>query len=523
MFKNMLKRSWLSTIRKPSRTIIMLILLFVMANMLLATISIKKSVQSSMDYAKQKLGGIVYLQADAAAMQKKVEAAVQAGKTPSITAPTINKSLADGIAKSQYIKDYTYSVTASGNASGFKTVTTTQNAREQQFQKALDNAKSQASKATKDFNNAKDNFNQGAGSSGSSSGQGQGRPFGGMRRFAFNFDLNISDPTLTQGDTTIQGINNFNYVSGVESGSISLLQGKTYDANTKNPAIISSEVATTNKLKVGSKITLKTVSDSKTITLTVVGIYKATSTNFDYNTLYTNIKGVESFMTAAQIKKETLSNVKFYLTSAIQKDAFLKETAKKYPNITKDGLKLDVDDSTYQTMVGPIENVGSFATTIMWLVIIAAVVIITLIVVMNVKERRYEMGVLMSLGAKRTNIMAQIFLELVIVATLAFILSIGTGQVLANKMGDALMKQQVTTTQQTNQNNGRGNGGGGFVRMMRGNNNDVQQIKTIDVNPDITDYGILFGAGYLILIFAMVIPSINILRYQPKTILTGKE
>ena len=40
MFKNMIKRSWLSTIRKPSRGIILISILFVMANLMLATIAI---------------------------------------------------------------------------------------------------------------------------------------------------------------------------------------------------------------------------------------------------------------------------------------------------------------------------------------------------------------------------------------------------------------------------------------------------------------------------------------------------
>jgi len=59
MFKNMLKRSWLSIRRKPSRSAILIVILIVMANMLLATVAIKNSVAKSTQYAKEQIGGTV--------------------------------------------------------------------------------------------------------------------------------------------------------------------------------------------------------------------------------------------------------------------------------------------------------------------------------------------------------------------------------------------------------------------------------------------------------------------------------
>src|SRR5690606_9618525 len=114
----------------------------------------------------------------------------------------------------------------------------------------------------------------------------------------------------------------------------------------------------------------------------------------------------------------------------------------------EDNLNLDIDDSSYQTMVGPIEHVGSFAVTILWIVIAATVAIITLIVVINVKDRRYEMGVLLSVGAKKGNILGQIFIELIVVGTIGFLLSLGTSQMLAQKMGENLLQQQITSSQE---------------------------------------------------------------------------
>jgi putative ABC transport system permease protein len=484
MFKNMLKRSWLSTIRKPSRTIIVGLILFVMANMLLATVAIQNSVKQSTEYAKEKLGGTVSLTADATKMRNNMEAARKSGQTGTAVAtiPKISEDLAKKVAQSQYLKDFTYSITTSANADSYKVVQTAQNEREQQFKGALDDAAKQTKGQTRNFNN----------------------------------------PMMNQGDTSIQGINSYNFIGEVGAGNMSIVDGDAFNESTTDGAIISQDLANANSLKVGDPISFKTTGDSpKEISLKVTGIYVVTSDNFNNNAIYTNIETAKKFLTDDQLKNLNVNNVQYFLNSANDKDAFLKESAAKYPEIAQNNLTLDVDDSNYQTMVGPIENVGSFATTVFWIVVVAAVVIITLIVVINVKDRRYEMGVLLSLGSKKIYIIGQVFIELAIVGAVAFLASFGTSQIVAQKMGEEMLSQQVTESNKTAQNpatSGRG-------MMPRGQqaSRKTTEIEKINVSAGPSEYLTLVGFGYLILIIAMILPSINILRYQPKTILTGKE
>ena len=518
MFKNMVKRSWLSIKRKPSRSIILVVVLFVMANMLLATIAIKNSVSSATKYAKEQIGGTVYLQPDTTALRAAQEKSSSSSTTSTtkITAPTISEDLAKGIANSPYIKDYTYSVVTSANADGYTVVQTAQNEREQQFKSALDNAKNQTQEQVDQFNSSRDSFNkeQSSGSSSRKTGEGSSR-------FNFNFNLNFSDPSLTRGDTAIQGVNSFAFISDVENGNMKIVDGKSFDESTKNGVVISKELADANSLKVGSTIKFKTTATAANeLSFTVVGIYENSTEDFNTNTVYTNITSAKQFMTDDQLKNLSLQNVRYYLTSAEDKDAFLTAAEKKY-NLSSKYLKLDIDDSSYETMVGPIEHVGSFATTVFWIVAAATVAIITLIVVINVKDRRYEMGVLLSLGAKRMNIIGQIFIELIVVGTIGFVLSLGTSHFIAQKMGDALLAQQVASSKTAAADPTEQRGAN--ARPGRFNQTETKQIDTINVSAGIAEYALLFGIGYLILVVAMIFPSINMLRYQPKTILAGKE
>jgi len=486
-----------------------------------------------MEAAKEKLGGVVYLSIDTTELRNQAQAAMQATTAPSaspqpITTPApVTEAMVQSIASSGYLKGYTYTIGSSANANGFNDVTTSQNQNAQQYQQAFQNAQSQMQQQQNAFNNARSQFNrQGASGDSSSSTDSSGdgsaggaRTYGGggvgFRMFNFSLNFNLSDPSLTRGNMTISGTNYFAYLADVQAGTLSLVTGDDFGASKQ--VIISQAVASANNLTVGDTINLDTTGSTvSTISFTICGIYTSSDQNFDNNTIYMSWDDAKLFLDDPS--NITVSNVAFYLTSAANKDAFLEEQTSNIPS----GYTLNVDDTAYQTMVGPIQNVGSFAGTIMWIVISAAVIIITLMIAINVKDRRYEMGVLMSLGAKRKNILAQLLVELIIVATIGFALSTISSNYIANWASTTLLNQQITQTQTEQTNNNGPNGARGFTAIMNSNSN-AQPIKKIDVNPNVTDYLILFGSGYLIILISLIIPSLNVLRLQPKTILTGKE
>ncbi|MDR1032598.1 MAG: ABC transporter permease [Candidatus Nomurabacteria bacterium] len=495
----MLKRSALSTVRKPSRTVILALILFVMANLMLSTIAIKGAVGESIKYAKETLGGVVYLQPDMESMRSEMSAGSSMSSQDMTSThqrmerPSIDVEAAKSLADSKYVKDYTYSVQASANASNYTLIETEESSMRSELQNRM----------------------------------GQNRPEGTDGAGGFSF---------TRGDTQVIGINSFAFISDVETGNMKLSSGEIFDESTADGVMISADLANANNLKSGSEIKLKTTSDETEVVLKVVGIYDNTNDSYDPNTIYGNIDVASKFISTEDDANVGVQSVKYYLVNAEDKDAFIAEATAKYPNMADDYLKLDIDTSAYDQMIGPIESVGSFATTILWIVIVASVVIITLIVTINVKDRRYEMGVLMSLGASKVNILGQVLLELVVVGTVAFALSVVPSAFIASAMGDGLLKQQISMSEQTeNQGFGRGESagparggaGGGFGGMQSGAigqaNTQVDTVDEINVSASVTDYAVLFAAGYAVLILAMVLPTANVLRFEPKTILTGKE
>ena len=55
-------------------------------------------------------------------------------------------------------------------------------------------------------------------------------------------------------------------------------------------------------------------------------------------------------------------------------------------------------------MISSIEGVAKFSNTVLVIVVIASIVVISLMVINSLKDRNYEIGVLLSLGEKRKKI-----------------------------------------------------------------------------------------------------------------------
>ena len=504
MFRNMLKRSWLSIRRKLGRTIILTLIFFIMANLVLAAITVKTAVNAQMDYAKSTLGGTVAIQADMNAIREKQNAEIESGTDRremfrEMVQPAVDVETANEIASySEYVKDYSYEISVSANSNNLETVETKTPSR---------------------------------------GGNMPGNQ-GGNR--------NSNDSNVLDKDISITGINSYAYISAVQNESMEIKDGSYFDEDSQNQAMISYEFSELNELKIGDSFTIKNVYTEADITLTVIGIYDSSEFNTNANLIYMNTETAAQFLSEDDYNEGNynVSSVRYYMINSDNAEEFVNKIKEDFPDLTENNLTIAVDTSEYDAMSGSIESVGSFATTILIIVIIAAIIIVTLIVTINVKDRRYEMGVLLSLGAHKSNIIGQIVCELLIVGTLGFALASATGTFFADKLGNSIIESQTAATaQQAEKNFGRpgaqvssGNNDSNRPSMPEASapgsstnmknrimaNAQKSEVK-LNINATPIDFLLLFVIGYAVIILALILPSINVLRYQPKAILAGKE
>lgn len=494
MIKNMFKRSWLSIYRKPTKSTILMLIMFIMANLVLSALVIKSGVEEQIAYAKETLGSEVYLSADMdslfqSGMMGQREPGSQGEKDQSsmssISRPELNINMVLDIANSSYVKDLYYRT--SGSANG-----------------------------------------------------------GSILAYESNdssFGMGGSRPTMNRGDFSIHGINTMAYSDEITSNILSLYEdengnsGSFVDEYTDNQVNVSYELAEANGLSIGSIITLINVYTDTEEEFEVIGIFTANASGYE-NYIYMNVATSSKLLSEVAYNNGdyTIASAVYYLNNPDDFDAFTNEVNNVY-DLSELSLTLDIDTTAYDQMAGPIEQVGSFADTILIAVVIASVFIISLMITNSIKDRKYEMGVLMSLGAPKTNIISQIFLELAVVTTIGFVLSIGTSYFIASSLSDSILENQLSIEESSTNTFNRpgmsntggmnsGNsmlGGNGMIGSNNNSTSNVDAIDEIEISVSFSDYAYLFLIGYLIAFISMIIPSFNIVKYEPKTILTGRE
>lgn len=346
---------------------------------------------------------------------------------------------------------------------------------------------------------------------------------------------------MSQGDFQIKGVSESNSYSDFSSGTASLVEGKaiTSDDEGTNNVLIEQSLAEANDLSVGDKFKIKDT-DDKDVEVTIKGIYKTSdsgnsmSARFNFmnpaNTIFSSYTLVNT-LTGSEGK--TIDSEVYNLDDPKDMDSFV-EAANKL--IDTDTFSLETNDQMYQQMLQPLNNVSSFAKNIVILVAVAGVIILTLIIMLSIRERKYEIGVLLSLGESRVKVISQFFVEIFVCMIFALGIAAASGNVVGNAVGNQLLSQQTTSQNadgqeantagnggpnQGNQGQAPGGGNGGPSGGQMGSNPFTQskEIQELNISMQPTEILSLAGIGLGISLFSIVLSSAGILRLNPKKIL----
>lgn len=497
---NFLKRAMLSITKKKVKSLILFLVLLIIANMVLIGLSIQSATKKSTELARQKLGSDVTLKVNQQKFMKekreKGSESTSASKEKT-SKPSLTTDTADLLKDNEHVLAYNYTSSSYGLATNFEAV-------------ANEESDDTTSDASED------------------------KPKG---MFGMPGD---SSKTTTMPEVSFSGTLSTDLSSEFKDGDAKITEGRgiTNEDSGKNVAVIETNLAEENSLKVGSKITVSSLDEETSVELEVVGIYETNtdtasndnrSMNFlnPYNKIYMHCDVASQFSTSEDATENKISSAIYYMDSPENIDSFKEYAASK--GIDLETYSLDANDDLYEQMVGPIENVGSFSKTLVLVVALAGAVILILIISLSLKDRKYEIGVLLSLGENKGKVIAQLVVEVLLVAVIAFGSSVVTGNIGAKKIGNSLLAKEVQVTQsestKSNPNfRGPGGQGGGFPGQSRSSSKQsVDVVEEMDVSITGKDLEKLALIGLLIVIASAAMPTISILRFSPKTILSKRE
>lgn len=488
---NFIKRALLWTKAKKGRTLMLSAVFSAILIFVLSGLTIQSAAVKATENAQKSVGSTVTLSINREKMFQKSSS----GTTPSPSSfkqTPVALSTVEKIAKLANVKNYSVTVSTSADAgSGIE---------------AISSSSTTSSSTTS--------------SSSSSNANGPGGQNGGGGMMQQSGDFQIVG-TLESATST-----------SFSSGTSKIVSGSALTAADKGTAnvLIEKTLATANSLKVGDTFTLKD-SNSKTHTVTIKGIYQSSdsgSTNSGFNFTNPSNQIYTSYTLANTLKGTTTNTVDsaiFTLSDPAKTTTFVKQ-AKKL--IDTDTFSLTSNSQTYESLLTPLNNVASFAKNIVILVAAAGVIILALIIMMAIRERRYEIGVLLSMGESKLKIISQFFIEVVLCMVVALVVATASGQVVGNVVGEQLLSQQSssTTTSSSQQNGQQGGPGGGGGQNRIGNFGATSQasqakIDKLNIRVSPKEIALLAGLGVGISFASILIGSAGILMMRPKKILTN--
>lgn len=474
----MIKNALLSLKKNIGKTILLFVIIVVITNLVIAGLSIQSATKKSMDQIRSSLGNDVTLSVDFRNMIKNRKPSEAVSNETSLTT-TMEDSLKD----LKYVKNYNYQISTSANSNSISAVET-----------ASDNSNNQPEQAS------------------------------------------------NQVDFTISANTTMKYLDSFTNNNYKLTKGRlltTKDQNTNN-CVIETNLASDNDLSVGDTFTITTTVNDETITqeLTIVGIYEIQSTNeigsahFNnpVNTIYTDLS-IGQTLTGSS---ENITSAIYYLDDPENAEAFV-ELAKKKSDIDFDTFSLDANNRLYQQNASSLESMQSFAKMFVWIVVIAGSAILCLILALTIRNRYYEIGVLLSLGQSKVKIIAQQLIEVGLIAVVAFVISLGTGQLTSHYMGNMLESSSSSNVMQMGQKGDQPNENQNQSDSNQQKNNTqtkenflgnmIQGPSNQELDVSITGENVIQLAGVTaaICIVSIAVPAAYVLRLTPRQILSRKE
>jgi len=346
----------------------------------------------------------------------------------------------------------------------------------------------------------------------------------------------------SSGDYRVIGYKSLDSMTQFIDSTYKITSGSMFDINSNNNScVISVELAEKNNLTVGSTFVLNNPNATTEVyTFTVKGIYEDTSTDSEFSmfsgsanqilTTYTSLNNIATTSNAVESTKLNIkTNATFNLVSADVVDAFTAELKTKG---LSEYYTVSTNLESFNQSIAPLENLSSFATTFLIIVLIIGGSILVILNMLNIRERKYEIGVLRAIGMKKHVVLGQFVIELLMVSTIAITLGGVIGSVASVPIANYMLQSEITT-QETTQTQVSDNFGGGQTtgNATQGRNGMMRAFgKTADVNyvdkiNAVVDMKILLQLGLIGLILTIISSSISMIfisRYTPLKILSNR-
>ena len=241
-----------------------------------------------------------------------------------------------------------------------------------------------------------------------------------------NQNITISDEMKNKSNLVMMnGITSTKNNIDFKSEVLKLEKGRHIEEIDQNKILIHEKFASINNLNLGDKIKLE--QNGITIELEIVGIYSGEKTNnfeglssdFIENTVYTDYNSSQKLLDYSSNNRVT--SVDYGVNNPTKLDDIIRSVE----SLGINNIAVSKSNKNYELVTSSVESITKLTNMIRIGSVIVGVVILSLVLMFWIRERLYEIGVLLSLGISKINLILQFAVETLMVTIFGFLSALG--------------------------------------------------------------------------------------------------
>lgn len=282
--------------------------------------------------------------------------------------------------------------------------------------------------------------------------------------------------------------------SGFQSGKYKLIDGRHITPDDKHVCLLSKELADYNKLSVGDKVKMYSLDSDAISEFEIVGIFDGTEGTSGNALTVDEIPANCGYIDCATLFEMFGDELDGYqqLTIYVEDPVRVQNVYDRIsalPELKGKTLKLSIDTDEYDVVSTPLESLQKLVNTTIVIIAVVSASVLTLLLTIWIRGRKREIGILLSIGKSKVNIILQLFTETFVVAVVAFVASVPFSFSVAAKAGEFLVSRVTTGT------------------------------ANLNVQIDAAYFPSLYLIGILLIAVSVIASSWTVVRSKPKDIL----
>ena len=236
------------------------------------------------------------------------------------------------------------------------------------------------------------------------------------------------------------------------SGVFTMKEGKNIGENDKNSIIVHEEFAKQNNLKLGDEVDLELLDIEKSGKIKshkfkIIGIfsgkkqetYTGLSSDFSENMVFVDYSTSQEILNKSENNK-IANKILMYSGSAESTDLALNKL--KELKIDESKYFVEKDSNAFEESLESVSGIKHIIKIMTYSIMLGGMVVLSLILILWLRERIYEIGIFLSIGTSKIQIIMQFIFELLFISIPSIISSLFLGNVLIKVIAGGLINSE---------------------------------------------------------------------------------